>query len=99
MPDAIDDGERSDDEEDKKPEESKKNKSNVKEKAKSTAKSKKSKGKGKGGVMMPDEWPWEDAKRIFETPDVLPADEVEVSPCRSTCEDFCLIVFWTAGVE
>jgi hypothetical protein len=99
MPDAVDDNEGSDDDkEDKKPEESKKKKSNGKEKAKSTAKSKgKSKGKGKGGVMMPDEWPWEDAKKIFETPDVLPADEVEVSSCRST-EDFCLIVL-VAGVE
>jgi len=28
--------------------------------------------------MMPDEWPWEDAKKIFEKPDVLPADEVEL---------------------
>jgi len=28
--------------------------------------------------MMPDEWPWEDAKKIFEIPDVLPADEVEL---------------------
>jgi len=39
----------------------------------------KGKGKGKGGVMFPEEWPWEDAKKIFEKPDVLPADEVEVS--------------------
>ena len=95
MPDFDDD--EGSDMEDKKSEESKK-KSNEKEKAKSTAKSKgKGKGKGKGGVMMPDEWPWEDAKKIFEKPDVLPADEVEVSTCGST-EDFCLIVL-VAGVE
>jgi hypothetical protein len=98
MPDPVDDDEDTEDDKDKKLEESKKKKSNGKEKAKSTAKGKgKSKGKGKGGVMMPDEWPWEDAKKIFETPDVLPADEVEVSPCGST-EDFCLIVL-VAGVE
>lgn len=28
--------------------------------------------------MIPEEWPWEEAKSIFEKPDVLPADEVEV---------------------
>ena len=39
---------------------------------------KKGKKKGKGGVMIPDEWPWEDAKTIFEKPDVLPADQIEV---------------------
>ncbi|PPQ85158.1 hypothetical protein CVT25_004165 [Psilocybe cyanescens] len=36
------------------------------------------KGKGKGGVTVPDEWLWEDAKKIFQKPDVLPADEVEL---------------------
>jgi hypothetical protein len=36
------------------------------------------KKKGKGGIQIPDEWLWEDAKRIFEKPDVTPADEVEV---------------------
>jgi flap endonuclease-1 len=73
MPDPVDDDVGSDDNmEDKEPKESKK-----KSKAKSTSKGK---GKGKGGVMMPDEWPWEDAKKIFENPEVLPADEVEVSP-------------------
>jgi hypothetical protein len=35
--------------------------------------------KRKGGVMIPDEWPWEEAKKIFVNPDVLPADEVEVN--------------------
>ncbi|KIK08053.1 hypothetical protein K443DRAFT_86149 [Laccaria amethystina LaAM-08-1] len=35
------------------------------------------KGKG-GGMQIPDEWPWEEAKKIFEKPDVLPADEVEL---------------------
>ena len=26
---------------------------------------------------MPDEWPWEEAKKLFEKPDVTPADQVE----------------------
>ncbi|TDL23124.1 PIN domain-like protein [Rickenella mellea] len=34
--------------------------------------------KKKGGVSVPDEWPWEEAKKVFEKPDVLPADEVEL---------------------
>ena len=96
MPDPVDDDAGSDDnKEEKGPEESKEKRSNGKE-TKSTRKGK-GKGKGKGGVMMPDEWPWEDAKKIFEIPDVLPADEVEVCPCR-LIEGFCLIVF-VAGVE
>lgn len=49
-----------------------------KEKAKASLK-KKGKKKGKGGVVIPDEWPWEDAKKIFEKPDVLPADQIEVN--------------------
>jgi hypothetical protein len=35
--------------------------------------------KKKGGVSIPEEWPWEEAKKIFEKPDVIPADDVEVS--------------------
>lgn len=34
--------------------------------------------KKKGGIVIPDEWPWEEAKKIFEKPDVLPADQVEL---------------------
>ncbi|ETW81431.1 hypothetical protein HETIRDRAFT_458854 [Heterobasidion irregulare TC 32-1] len=34
--------------------------------------------KKKGGVQIPDEWPWEEAKRVFEKPDVTPADEIEL---------------------
>ena len=34
--------------------------------------------KKRGGVHVPKEWPWEEAKKLFEKPDVLPADEVEV---------------------
>ena len=35
--------------------------------------------KKKGGISVPEEWPWEEAKRVFEKPDVTPADELEVS--------------------
>ncbi|KAL4255427.1 hypothetical protein AB1N83_012625, partial [Pleurotus pulmonarius] len=38
----------------------------------------KGKGKGKAGITIPEEWPWEEAK-MFEKPDVIAADKVEVS--------------------
>ncbi|KAH7105742.1 PIN domain-like protein [Auriculariales sp. MPI-PUGE-AT-0066] len=31
-----------------------------------------------GGVKVPDEWPWEDAKKLFLQPDVVPADQMEL---------------------
>ncbi|KAI0917140.1 Flap endonuclease 1-A [Taiwanofungus camphoratus] len=34
--------------------------------------------KKKGGVIIPEEWPWEEAKQVFEKPDVTPADQIEV---------------------
>ncbi|OJT09891.1 Flap endonuclease 1-A [Trametes pubescens] len=34
--------------------------------------------KKKGGVQIPEEWPWEQAKAIFLKPDVTPADELEL---------------------
>ena len=34
--------------------------------------------KKKGGISVPEEWPWEEAKKIFEKPDVIPADDVQV---------------------
>ncbi|EJF63321.1 PIN domain-like protein [Dichomitus squalens LYAD-421 SS1] len=34
--------------------------------------------KKKGGVQIPDEWPWEAAKALFSKPDVTPADELEL---------------------
>jgi len=49
---------------------------------------KKKKGKGKktkpakkgaGGVQVPQEWLWEEAKKLFEKPDVTPADEIELT--------------------
>ena len=34
--------------------------------------------KKKGGIQVPEEWPWEEAKKVFEQPDVTPAAELEV---------------------
>ena len=34
--------------------------------------------KKKGGIQVPEEWPWEEAKKVFEHPDVTPAAELEV---------------------
>ncbi len=34
--------------------------------------------KKKGGVQVPAEWPWEEAKKVFEQPDVTPSDQIEV---------------------
>jgi flap endonuclease-1 len=34
--------------------------------------------KKRGGVQVPDEWPWEAAKELFKKPDVQPADECEL---------------------
>jgi len=34
--------------------------------------------KKKGGIQIPEEWPWEEAKKLFEEPDVTPADQIEL---------------------
>jgi flap endonuclease-1 len=34
--------------------------------------------KKKGGVHIPEHWPWEEAKKLFLKPDVQAADDVEV---------------------
>jgi flap endonuclease-1 len=34
--------------------------------------------KKKGGAQVPAEWPWEEAKKVFEQPDVTPSDQIEV---------------------
>jgi flap endonuclease-1 len=34
--------------------------------------------KKKGGIHIPEEWPWEEAKKLFEEPDVTPADQMNV---------------------
>ncbi|KAF7768339.1 hypothetical protein Agabi119p4_7582 [Agaricus bisporus var. burnettii] len=41
-------------------------------------KPKKGKGKGAGGIKVPEDWPWEEAKKLFENPDVVPADQLEL---------------------
>ncbi|CDZ97935.1 pin domain-like protein [Phaffia rhodozyma] len=38
----------------------------------------KSKSTGKGKVIIPDDWPWEEAKALFLKPDVTRAEDVEV---------------------
>jgi flap endonuclease-1 len=39
--------------------------------------------RGTGGVHVPENWMWEEAKKLFEKPDVTPANEIEVSPILS----------------
>lgn len=34
--------------------------------------------KKRGGVQVPEEWPWEEAKTLFEKPDVTPADQIDL---------------------
>jgi flap endonuclease-1 len=34
--------------------------------------------KKKGGVQIPEDWPWQRAKDLFLQPDVTPADSLEV---------------------
>lgn len=42
------------------------------------------KKKKKGGIQVPDEWPWEEAKKLFQIPDVTPAKDLDVSFGRIT---------------
>lgn len=39
--------------------------------------------RGAGGVHVPENWMWEEAKKLFEKPDVTPANEIEVSAILS----------------
>lgn len=32
-----------------------------------------------GGMQIPEYWPWEEAKKLFITPDVVKGDDMEVS--------------------
>ena len=41
--------------------------------------------KKRGGVQVPEEWPWEEAKTLFEKPDVTPADQIDVSLTLLVC--------------
>ena len=38
-------------------------------------------------MQIPEEWPWEEAKKLFENPDVTPAEQVDVSVCVSYRRD------------
>lgn len=38
--------------------------------------------RGAGGVHVPESWMWEEAKKLFKTPDVTPASELEVRSAR-----------------
>jgi len=42
-------------------------------------KKKKSKPKKKAGISIPEDWPWEEAQKLFLNPDVTPADQVELN--------------------
>lgn len=39
--------------------------------------------RGTGGVHVPENWMWEEAKKLFKKPDVTSANEIEVSPILS----------------
>ena len=40
---------------------------------------KKKKKVSSAGMQIPEHWPWEEAKKLFITPDVVKGDELEVS--------------------
>lgn len=42
--------------------------------------------KKRSGIQIPEEWPWEEAKKLFENPDVTPADQISVSTFVSFCQ-------------
>jgi len=65
---------------------------------KETATKKAKKGKGTGGIRIPEDWPWEEAKKLFENPDVIPAEEVEVG-CHAFFPVFYFIQDSAARVE
>lgn len=48
-------------------------------KGKSVGAPKKAAPKKKGGIIIPDDWNWEGAKALFVKPDVIKADDIEVS--------------------
>lgn len=48
-------------------------------KKKATAKSPKKKKMTASGMQIPEYWPWEEAKQLFVTPDVVKGDDLEVS--------------------
>lgn len=50
-----------------------------KKKAPVPTKSPKKKKVTSAGMQIPEYWPWEEAKKLFITPDVVKADDMEVS--------------------
>ncbi|KAF8694143.1 hypothetical protein AX14_002159 [Amanita brunnescens Koide BX004] len=81
--DADMEAKHSEDEEESKKTKAKKGKGKSKKGGKTAddeaeTKPKPKKARAKGGVQIPEHWPWEDAKKLFENPDVLPADQVEL---------------------
>ena len=42
-------------------------------------KKKKPKKRAAGGMQIPEYWPWEEAKKLFITPDVVKGEDLEVS--------------------
>ncbi|KIY51508.1 PIN domain-like protein [Fistulina hepatica ATCC 64428] len=73
--DANDDDEDSKHKEEEKPQPKKKS---AKGKAKESTANVAPKKKKRGGIAVPEEWPWEEAKKLFEKPDTIPADQVEL---------------------
>lgn len=39
----------------------------------------------KGKNPPPEDWPYEEARKLFKTPEVRPAKEIDVRPARSHC--------------
>ncbi|KAF8318504.1 PIN domain-like protein [Clavulina sp. PMI_390] len=83
---GLDDGRDDDDDDDADDEEVAERKRKVKEALEQAKKTKKEKApatttttrRGAGGVHVPDVWLWEEAKKLFKTPDVTPASEIEL---------------------
>jgi hypothetical protein len=46
------------------------------DKAEAQADAEDGKKKKGGGIQVPEEWPWEEAKKVFEHPDVTPASNL-----------------------
>lgn len=53
--------------------------------------------KKKGGITVPEEWPWEEAKKVFEQPDVTPADQIEVHRLRCHVSAIVSLITYPIG--
>jgi hypothetical protein len=36
------------------------------------------------GMQLPEYWPWQEAKKLFEHPDVVKGEDLEVGPARGS---------------